>query len=135
MAWPTQNWIWIALGTGVAYYFMRGRVDGQANGRGSRPGGMLGHMGHGGAGGPDPRGTEPDDGSATTTPEAAINPFGGGSVATASALASIYAGKVYNFSSKGNREQFEAAPQDFAKNAEGQPMQSGVANHRPHRGC
>ncbi len=135
MAWLTQNWIWIALGIGVAYYFMRGRLGGQANGRGSRPGGMLGHMGHGRAGGPDARGTEANNSNVTTAPDAAIDPVGGGAVPTASALTSIHAGKVYYFSSKENREQFEAAPQDFAKNAAGQPMQSGAAEHRSHRGC
>ncbi|MEO5734854.1 MAG: hypothetical protein ABIQ87_14345 [Rubrivivax sp.] len=97
--------------------------------------GHTGHTGHGGAGGPDARGTEADNSSATTAPDAAIDPVGGGAVPTASALTSIRAGKVYCFSSKENREQVEAAPKDFAKKAAGQPMQSGAADPRSHRGC
>ncbi len=153
MAWLSQNWLWVALGIGVAYYFMRGRIGTQGDGRGSWPGGMQGHMGHMGhmgqtgqtghtghtghvpAGEQDGRGTDADVTSATTAPDAAIDPVGGGAVPTATALTSLHAGKVYYFSSKENREQFEAAPQNFAKAAAGHPMPSAVAKRRSHGGC
>lgn len=134
MSWLSQNWIWIVVGIAIAWYLMsRGA---HAHG-GHMGGGLLGGMGHGGhgsAGGDEPRQAPPG----ANAPEAAIDPVGGQAVRASDALTSIYQGKIYYFASKENRERFEAAPQDYAHKAAGQPLQSPErTEYRPRRrgGC
>ena len=138
MNWLSQNWMWIVVGIVIAWYFMSrgGRVHG-GHMSGHSAGGILGGMGHGehGSGaGEEPRPAP----SGANAPEAAIDPVGGQAVRTSDALTSIYQGKIYYFASKENRERFEAAPQDYAHKAAGQPLQSPErTEYRPRRrgGC
>ncbi len=146
MSWLSQNWIWILLAVAVAWFAMRrgfGAQGGHIGGHGA--GGLLGGMGHGGHGygghdGHDrEQGGEPaQTAQESNAPEAAIDPVSGEAVRTQHALTSIYQGKIYYFSSKDNRERFEAAPQDYAHKAAGQPLQAPErAESRPRRrgGC
>jgi len=134
MDWLSQNWLWVAIGVGFAYYLFRSRLGGHGAGHG----GMIG-MGHGGLAG---RGGGDKDLASSrvvpNAPEAAVDPVGGEAVHAAQALTSVYQEKIYYFASKENRDRFEAAPQDFARSATGYPLVSGGAGgHRSHRrhGC
>ena len=136
MNWLLQNWIWVALGIGVAYFFFRGRRGGHGAGHG----GLIG-MGHGGdaaGGGHGGHGERPDSRAAANAPEAAVDPVGGEAVRTAQALTSLYQEKIYYFASKENRDRFEAAPQEYAQKAAGHPVgPAGASDHQSHRrrGC
>ena len=120
MDWLSQNWVWVAIAVGFAFYFFRGRFGAYGSGL---PQGM-GHGGHAAG--------------AANAPEAAVDPVGGGAVSTAQAPTSLYQGKIYYFASKENRDRFEAAPQEFAQKAAGHSVHSAEApRERPrrHRGC
>jgi len=119
MNWLLQNWIWVALGTGLAYFLLRGSLGGHGAGHG----GLIGmrHGGHAGGGG---HGDQPDSPPAANPPEAAVDPVGGEAVRTTQALTSLYRGKIYYFASKENRDRFEAAPQEYAQKAAGHPAPS-----------
>lgn len=149
MEWLTQNWVWVALGIGVAFYFFRGGLGGHAGGHGGLLGGM-GHGAHGGGlgghegghgsdgGGHERDAEQPNSRVAANAPEAAVDPVGGEAVRTAQALTSLYQDKIYYFASKENRDRFEAAPQEFAQKAAGHPVGSADApRERPRRrgGC
>lgn len=141
MNWLSQNWVWVVLAIGAAFYFFRGGLGGHAGGHGRGLGGLLGGMGHGGhgghagGGGHGDRGEQPDRPAAANAPEAAVDPVGGEALRTAHALTSVYQGKIYYFASKENRDRFEAAPQEYARKAEGYPVRSAEASHdRPRRG-
>ena len=129
MGWLTQNWIWVALAIGVGYLFLRGGLGGALRSPG-------GHGSHGGGHGGQPENRALS--SPASAPEAAIDPVGGEAVHTAQALTSVYQGKIYYFASKENRDRFEAAPQEYAHKASGQPVRSAeAAQERPRRrgGC
>jgi len=158
MDWLSQNWFWVLLAIGAAFYFLRGGVGRHSGGHGGGLGGhgghggglgaLLGGIGHGGhgsghGGGGHDRGPEghgeprasrvPDD-----APEAAVDPVSGEAVRTAQALTSVYDGKIYYFASKENRDRFEAAPPEYAHKAAGHPVRPAQAPHerpRGRRGC
>ena len=135
MNWLSQNWLWVVLGIGVAYYLFVGRFGGHGAGHGGLIG--MGHGGHAG-GGDGGHGDRPDSRAAANAPEAAVDPVGGEAVRTAQALTSLHQGKIYYFATKENRDRFEAAPQEYAQKAAGHPVvPAGVADHRTHRrrGC
>jgi len=135
MNWLLQNWLWVALGIGVAYFFFRGRVGAHGVGHsgliGIGHGGHAAGAGHGGHGGP------PDSRAAANAPEAAVDPVGGEAVRTAQALTSLYQGKIYYFACRENRDRFEAAPQEYAQKVAGYPVVAALSEHRPRRrrGC
>lgn len=118
MDWLSQNWLWVAVGIGAAYYLLRGRLGGRAGG---------GHAGH----------RDPSDApAAANPPEAAVDPVSGEAVRTEQALTSLYQEKIYYFASKENRDRFEAAPQEYAPKAVGHPV-AATREQRPRRrgGC
>lgn len=135
MSWLSQNWLWVALAVGIAWWLLRGGLaghggHGHAGGHGGGAGGLLG--GHGGSHGG--HGEQPE----SHVPEAAVDPVGGEAVRTTQALTSVYQGKIYYFASKETRDRFEAAPQDYAHKAAGHAVRSAEnAGARPHRrgGC
>jgi YHS domain-containing protein len=137
MAWFSQSWIWVALAVAIALFVFRGRLGGRSGGRPSDSDrSMLGHMGHGVGEGQAGIGGEQVGDSSRSAPEAAIDPVGGEPVRTASALTSVYQEKIYYFTSKDNRDRFEAAPQDFAKETGGYPVNPpSTSGHGRHRGC
>ena len=117
MNWLSQNWFWVLLAIGVAVYFSRGGLGRHGGG----PGGLLGgSVGHGRGRGHDSghgqhRDEEPHDSRAPgDAPEAVVDPVSGEALRTDQALTSLYAGKVYYFASRENRDRFEAMPQDYA---------------------
>jgi YHS domain-containing protein len=130
MDWLSQNWIWVAVGIGVTWYLLRGNLGGH----GARHGGLMG-MGHGGgSGGGDT--DRPDSRAVANAPEAAVDPVSGEAVRTAQALTSLYLGKIYYFTSKENRDRFEATPQEHAQKTAGYPVRSAeTPDNRSHRGC
>ena len=136
MNWLSQNWIWVALVIGAALYF-GGAMRGHASGHG----GLAAGIGHGGHGGDKGRGADPRTSGgppADDAPQAAVDPVGGEAVRTSAALTSLYQGRIYYFSSKENRDRFEAAPQEYAHNAAGYPVRSAeLPSDRPRRrgGC
>ena len=69
--------------------------------------------------------------------EVAVDPVSREAVRIGQALTSLYDGKVYFFSSKENRERFEAAPQQYARNVSGQPAPATpTVQHGSHgHGC
>lgn len=131
-----QNWLWIGLALGAMVYFMfggRGRF-----GHGGHGGFGHGGFGHGGFG----HGEHHErDGRATPSdqaPAAVIDAVSGAAVRSADALTSVYRGQVYYFSSKDNRDRFEAAPDEFAAKAAGSSASSGEPSPSPrrrHHGC
>ena len=130
MDWLTQNWVWIALAIGAVWLFSRGGLAGCGMG------GHGGHGGHRGGTGPAPGETPPGGGAmrnqglaASATPEKALDPVSGREVLTAHALTAAYQGQIFFFESPENRQRFEAAPQQYARNAA--PAQE---QHR-HHGC
>lgn len=139
MEWLTQNWILVALGIGVAFYFFRGGLGGHAGGHGGALLGGMGHGGHGGdSGGHERNDAQPESRVAANAPEAAVDPVGGDAVRTAQALTTLYQNKIYYFASKENRDQFEAAPQEYAQKVAGHLVGPAEApRERPRRrgGC
>jgi YHS domain-containing protein len=134
MNWLLQNWIWVALAIGAALFFS-GAMRGHA-GHGAGLGGLAGGMGHGGH--DIGHGADRGDPPAAGGPQAAVDPVGGAAVRTSGALTSVYQGRIYYFSSRENRDRFEAAPQEYAHNAVGYPMRSAESDSdRPRRrgGC
>lgn len=141
MNWLAQNWIWVAVAIGAAFFFLRGGAGRHATGHGSMGhgaghGGAPGAMGHGAdAGGGHQAQAQPP---ALSAPEAAIDPVGGEAVRTSGALTSVYQGMIYYFASKENRDRFEAAPQEYASKAAGHPVRAAGTEHerpRRRRGC
>lgn len=135
MNWLTQNWVLVLFAVAIAWFFFRGRLGSHSG----RHGGLLGGMGHGGSGASyGNHGGHTDSRAADNAPEAAVDPVGGEAVRSAQALTSVYQGKIYYFASKENRDRFEAAPQEYARNAAGHPVHTAeAANERPRRrrGC
>lgn len=110
MAWISQNWYWIAFAVGI-FLWMRFR-------RGQNPA----------------AGRHPAD-SPTTPMSATViglrDPVSGDPVNPDTALNSTYAGRLYYFVSKENREKFETSPAQYTAAATG--IDGG---HRHHRhGC
>lgn len=78
-----------------------------------------------------------DTSRGSTQPSTAIDPVTREDVSTASALTSIYQGRIYYFSNTENRQRFEAAPAQFAREAFGVPVappQSAPETRQRRRG-
>ena len=80
-----------------------------------------------------------DPSQRATQPTTAIDPVTREDVSTASALTSIYQGRIYYFSNAENRQRFEASPAQFAREAFGVPIAppQSAPGSRPRRrgGC
>ncbi len=141
MNWLSQNWMWIALAVGIAWWLMRGGLAGHGerhghqDGAGGLLGGLGGHHRHGAhRGGRDDRRSPTQVG----TPGEAVDPIGGETVRTSQALTSVYRGRIHYFASRQNRHRFEAAPDEFAQQAAGHPLRAADAMSRRTRrrhGC
>ena len=115
----------------VAQLLFRGGLGGHGH-----AGGLGGLGGHGGGHGSHDE--QPGSARPANAPDAAIDAVSGEAVVTAQALSTVYQGKIYYFASKENRERFEAAPQDYARKAAGQPVRPVETPYeRPRRrgGC
>lgn len=160
MNWLLQNGVWVLAATAFAAFVIRygsigralasragtrqdpygGALNSMGHQHGGFLGGILGDMGHGGHGGHD-EGSSDEVGPgnrAANLPEAAIDPVAGEPVSTARALTSVYQDKIYFFTSKENRDRFEAAPQAYADKASGYPLQAPVVSYdrrERRRGC
>lgn len=133
MSWLAQNWIWVAIAIGVAWFFLRGRAHGHAGGAG----GLLDALGgHGSRGS---HAAHPQAAAPAHPPDSAIDAVSGEAVRTAQALSLVYQEKIYYFASKENRERFEAAPQEYAHKTAGHAVQAAEpareTAHRRHGGC
>ena len=140
MGFLSMNWLWISIAIGVAFYLFRRKSGAHTGGYGAdvrnlldglRRGGQQGHGGHAGHDVP------PSSGSSPVAPEAAIDAVGGEPVSTAKALTSLHQGRVYYFSSKENRDRFEASPEEYAAKVSSYPVPGPGTEHvRRHRhGC
>lgn len=114
MDWLTQNWIWILVLIGAYLLFFRRR-----------------HHGFGGTGGHHGHDREPGPAQIGRT---ATDPVSGRSLDAQHAITTYFRGRVYFFENEENRRRFEAAPEDFAKNAEGLDPARSQRGHRRH-GC
>ena len=141
MSWLAQNWLWIVLGLGVAWWYV------------SRHGGFGGFRQYGqhgpGAWHEDRASEDRDRGtyrgtgaSAMSAPQRAIDPVTRQDVSPDKALTSIYQGRIYYFESADNRQRFETSPQQYAREEFGRPVdQTGsmgsAERERPRRrgGC
>ena len=113
MEWLAQNWIWIILIIGFFFMMRRGGCGGGMN-RQDRHDGDTKH------------GAEENKSAAT-----AIDPVDKATLDTASALTSVYRGKIYYFASAENRAIFEAKPEQYIGSDQPDPHQ-----HKTHRhGC
>lgn len=135
-----QNWFWIAIAVAIAAFILlgRGRRGHGGFGGGGHGHGGFGGFGHGGHGRHDRDDEEPTRPASPQPVEAAIDPVSGSAIPTAGAITSVYEGKAYFFTSKENRDRFEAAPKDFAGKVQGVALGSGENPDRPrqrHGGC
>lgn len=112
MEWLSQNWIWLLLAIGFVFMLKRGGM-GCGLGHGSAH-----HNGH----------THGQNGS--EPPAIPRDPVSGNTVDPASALTSVYQGQTYYFTSRENRESFEAEPERYAVE---QPKQE--VPRKRHGGC
>lgn len=110
MDWLSKNWVWIVFALGVFLMLGRGNLGRLGPGRHfAGPGGVRDDM-------PD-RDDRPKD------------PVSGDLVSPDGAINSTYQGHTYYFSSRENRDKFEAAPTQYASAAE-------VGKHRRRgHGC
>lgn len=117
MQWLTQNWIWIVFIIGIFLLMRRG-------GMGCGMGG--GHSGHG-----SQRQSPGDQEHDHKPPNALKDAITGEVVAAETALTSAYQGRIYYFASREHRDQFEAAPAQYASSSHDED-----GGHRHHRhGC
>lgn len=139
MNWLSQNWIWVTLAIGIALLLFRHRLGAHAGvgGYGNHHGGVVANMQHGALMG----GAEQSDSNSNATPavpQASVDPVSGEAVLTTKALTSMYQDRIYYFASKETREQFEAAPKEYAQKVAGQAIRTADApEYRPRRrgGC
>ena len=138
MTWLTENWIWIVLGLGVVFMLLRGGHHGH--------GGMVDHsygghggIGHGGSTAPDDSGYGGDRSQHPAQPALAVDPVTREDVSTATALTSVYEGRIYYFVNAANRQRFESSPAQFSREGLGHSLgpAPGVPQPRPRRrgGC
>lgn len=102
MEWLAQNWASLLLLAVVLLFLARRGGMGCGAGRAARgqPAGSPGT-------------------SSADMPSTAIDPVSGETVSTETALTSVYRGRIYYFSSRDNREQFEANPAHHASSHAG----------------
>lgn len=134
------NWTWILIAVAIlAFFFLHRGRGGFGHGGGHGFGG-FGGSGHGHHGGHGHAGHDRDQSnrSASTPPEAAIDPVSGAAIPTAGAITSVYQGRAYYFASKENRDRFEAVPEDYVGKMLGAPVGDSESTERPHHrhgGC
>lgn len=121
MNWLSQNWLWLLLGLGMLVVLTRGghhrrRGWGHHGGTGYAQTGDFDHGDHGGGS------SVPDHSQHSSQAALAIDPVTRKDVSTATALTSIYQGRIYYFESAENRQRFEAAPEQFAREGLGRPV-------------
>lgn len=109
MEWLIQNWASLLLLAVVLIFLSR---------RGGLGCGIGGHAAHKAS-------ITPDD-AKSSDDSPARDPVSGESVSRDTAPASAYHGRIYYFSSRENRDTFEAAPDKFAATAAG-------VHGQPHR--
>ncbi|RZI40047.1 YHS domain-containing protein [Herbaspirillum sp. HC18] len=117
MQWLSENWIWIIAAIGVVL-LMRGRGIGCG----------MGH-GHGGHSRHDNAECRPENG------EHIKDPVSGEDVDKATALVSAYQGSVYYFTTRANRDAFEAAPARYATPGSAHGETHRHHHHHHHHGC
>lgn len=134
MGFMALNWLWIALATVVAFYFLRRKSGAHTAGHGTDPRKLLDGPRHGGHPG---HGVQPASDSKANEPEAAIDPVGKDPVSAAKALTSLHPGKVYNFARKETRDRFEASPEKYAGKVVGHavPGSDAQPEHWHRHGC
>ncbi len=111
MNWLLQNWIWIVFVVGVFLLLRRGGIAcGMGSGR--HPDRNSDHIGYD-----------------TRDAKGPTDPVSGERVIPETALTSMYQGRIYYFSSKENREKFEASP--------GKHLSAAASQDGPHHrhGC
>jgi YHS domain-containing protein len=119
MEWLLQNWIWIVFAVGLLLLMRRG--------------GMACGMGRGRSHGDDTQAHQhpgdapqaPDRGPKDSVSSAIVN--------SATALHSMYQGRMYYFASPENRDAFEASPSRYAGHV-GEPNEEHRHHHHRH-GC
>jgi YHS domain-containing protein len=115
MNWLSQNWIWLVFGIGILFMMRRG--------------GMGCGMGHVRSGqGESTGGHEHAEPPATTT-----DPVSNQAVDPATAVTSVYRGRIYRFASRENRDRFEAEPERYAAGTASADSDQKHATHR--HGC
>lgn len=123
MAWLTQIGIWSLLAIAALFLFR----DWAHGGPGPRR--AHGHARR------NEDGVQRARAARSNSPDMAIDPVNGEPVRTDRALTTLYRGSIYHFASSKNRDRFEAAPWEYARNAAGQRMsQAGTADSRGRRG-
>lgn len=108
MQWLAQNWMWIVFAIGILLLMRRGSMGCGMGGHGHAHGDSRHEEQHH----VDSRFKDPVSGE-KVNPETAVN--------------AMYQGRVYYFTSRENREKFEASPAQYAASAAGH-------HHRRH-GC
>lgn len=111
MQWLTQNWMWIVFAIGILLLMRRGGMGCGMGGHGHAHGDSQHEEQHH----VDSRPKDPVSGD-EVNPETAVNV--------------LYQGRVYYFTSRENRDTFEASPDRYAQ------ATSGRDSHHHHRhGC
>ncbi|GBG14783.1 protein-export membrane protein SecF [Novimethylophilus kurashikiensis] len=112
MAWLSQNWGFLLLIAGVFFLMHRGGMG-------------CGHFG-----GSHQHGKNQEEGAESQNPTPNVDPVNGQKVDMQTAAATVYQGKTYYFSSRENRDRFEANPQQYIP----QPEHHHEQGHH-HGGC
>ncbi|WP_295754553.1 YHS domain-containing protein [Undibacterium sp.] len=114
MQWLSQYWIWIVLVIGIILMMHRRGV-----GHGHSHGGYGQHH-------------SPESDTLSADPNRGTkDPVSGENVNPETAVNAMYQGRVYYFTSRENRDSFEASPAQYASSAGGRDE-----GHRHHRhGC
>lgn len=137
MNWLAQNWLWILVVAGALFVLGRSRYHRHARvspnrGLGSPRGGTT-YNGVAAALQRRPHDTPP-------SPQIgiAIDPVTRQDVAAATALTSVYQGRIYYFGTAESRQRFEASPTEYSREglgrAAGPAEQSEEPHHRRRRG-
>lgn len=107
MEWVTQNWIsLLILAVVLVFLSRRGRMGCGIGGKTTRD---------------TPSASEAAKWAADASP---VDPVSGEALSRATALTSVYRGRIYYFSSREHRDKFEAQPDKFAATQAGDPAQS-----------
>lgn len=115
MEWLTQNWTSLLLLAVVLLFLWRRGGMGCGIGRATRG-----------------QSADPREAPNASRDETAVDPVSGETVSTETALTSVHRGRVYYFSSRENREKFEADPaRHVASHADGH----GSSHHHGGHGC
>lgn len=107
MEWIIQNWASLLLLAVVLIFLSR---------RGRMGCGIGGHAAR--------ESSHPSKDEKSSTDSPTLDPVSGEAVSRATALTSVYRGRIYYFSSREHRDKFEAQPDKFAATQAGDPAQS-----------